>query len=45
MIETIREMRDAGLSWFDIAGEFLAAAFIMIGLPVGLMLMGEMMGY
>ena len=45
MIEAIREMRDAGLSWFDIAGEFFCAAFIMIGFPVGLMLLGEMMGY
>ena len=45
MIEAIREMREQGLSWFDIAGELLCAAFIMIGLPVGLMLLGEMMGY
>ena len=45
MFEAIREMRDAGLSWFDITGEFLTAAFVMIGFPVMLMLLGEMMGY
>ncbi len=45
MIEAIREMREQGLSWFDIAGEFFAAAFIMIGFPVGMMLLGEMLGY
>ena len=45
MIEAIREMREAGMSWFDIAGEFFAAAFIMIGFPVGMMFLGEMLGY
>jgi hypothetical protein len=45
MIEAIREMREQGLSWFDIAGEFFCAAFIMIGFPVGMMFLGEMLGY
>lgn len=45
MIEAIREMREAGMSWFDILGEFLCAFMIVIGFPVGMMFLGEMLGY
>jgi hypothetical protein len=38
-------MREQGLSWVDIVGEFACAFMIVIGMPVGLMFLGEIMGY